>query len=96
MEEWSESIVLHDEDLFLAFVYIFPWHFYFQFKQPTSDRKLSVHSKSLTEFNFNKVSDQKPATLLKIEFLRRHFSIAFSADVEQFFGRKPPSAYFFH
>ena len=42
----------------------------------------------LTEFNFNKVSGQKPATLLKIEFLHRHISIPLSADVEQLFSLK--------
>ena len=48
----------------------------------------------LTEFNFNKVSGQKPATLLKIKLLHRHFSIVFLADVEQLFCRKPSSVYF--
>ena len=37
------------------------------------------------EFNFNKVSGQKSATLLKIKFLHRHISILLSADVEQLF-----------
>ena len=89
MEDWSQSIILHDEDLFLALVYT-SLILYF----PVLLYSKHLWKISLKEFNFNKISSLKPAILLTIELLHRHFSIVFSVDVEQLFCRKPPSAYF--
>ena len=75
LQHWYFVFLIQKYFVLLIFLYFCIFELYSQ----------NLWEMPLTEFNFKKVSGQKPATLLKIEFLHRHISILLSADVEQLF-----------